>query len=61
MGRRRKERAGRSCLVNQKYQEVFKTCSVIIEERVVENQIAFIILKTFKGKPFILSGHFTEL
>lgn len=47
MEEKEKERAGRDCLVKQKYHDIFKTCSVIIEKRVVENQISFIILRVF--------------
>lgn len=40
----------RDKLPDQKYQEVFKACSVSIEQKPVENQITFIILKIFRAK-----------
>lgn len=49
MGRKwRKEKAEIGCLIRSI--EVFKACSVSIEQKPVENQITFIILKIFRAK-----------
>lgn len=49
-GEEKEKGKSRERLPDQKYQEVFKACSVSIEERAVENKITFIILKTFRTK-----------
>lgn len=40
----------RERLPDQNDQEVFKACSVLTERTPVENQITFIVLKTFRAK-----------
>lgn len=49
-GEEKEKGQNRERLPDEEYQEVFRACSVSIEQKPVENQLMFIILKIFRVK-----------